>query len=1060
MNNKLSFFNQQFDLSKWKKEFKLGEYLIEKSQMLSTNGFPNFVKSIQYCGTLEYHKGSCLPVYILTISHTETSSRTKITTVAHKILKEYGNENEDSIAPGLFFILFDNNKEQYRFSYVEAGRYIDNDNKVKRYKSNPKRHSFLLGKDIPVHTVSTIFKDKDVFSSIESIREAFNIEVVNRDFYREIQIYFKSIVQELVGQGYNEDEANNFAIRFLGRILFCWFLKVKGLIPGNVLFSKSVSMTKNYYRNVIEPLFFDVLNTPWGKRTVLSEYEQAIPFLNGGLFSAQQCDWKGEVTLGDDLLRSFFEVLERYNFTVDESTPTDVDIAIDPEMLGRIFENLLGELNSIDNKETNKKSDKRKETGSYYTPREVVDYMVIESLVLYLSKKVPSLTSQQLSSLFYVVDETIEQNISKEQKKNILEALHSLKILDPACGSGAFPMGILYRIFYLIDLLDPEHTVYKHIQLQSVPNAELRKELEALYDAKRFSYIYKKSILRDSIYGVDKESIAIEISRLRAFLSLIIECEPDKTKENLGVQPLPNLDFQFITANALGCLEATQQSNIFNQSYLQDIKPICLSYFNATTKEEKEEIKKRFEQLKEGYKHIDSLYRWNPFDTTPSDFFEPQYQLGQDNFDIVIGNPPYIQLQKKGCFTPSLLKAYQEQYSTYKQTGDIYQLFYERSLNLLNDNGIACLITSNKWMRADYGHTTRSLFVSRAYVYKLLDLGSGIFKSATVDTNIIFYSKKNGQEQVSIPAYKCSHVEELKGSSLVMDNQIYVDSQDSGSSFIIMNEIEHNILSKMKQHKPLKEWDIQVNRGVLTGCNEAFIINGEIKDKLIAEDTRSAEIIKPILRGRDIDRYTYKHNDTWLIATHNGVKSKGIPRVNIEEYPAVKRHLDKYIDVITKRDDQGDTPYNLRNCAYWEEFQKEKIVYPETSQLNKFAYDKGVFYLDKTCFMLITQRKSLLLFLLGVLSSNVLYILFYSFITNIHLGEKGTQFRKDAIEKLPIPIPDSSQETMIRQLVQTMLKKKGEGESTDKEEHQIDELVYTLYGLNEQEKEYIRRRKR
>lgn len=377
-------------------------------------------------------------------------------------------------------------------------------------------------------------------------------------------------------------------------------------------------------------------------------------------------------------------------------------------------------------------------------------------------------------------------------------------------------------------------------------------------------------------------------------------------------------------------------------------------------------------------------------------------------------------------------------------------------MNLLNDSGIACLITSNKWMRADYGQTTRSFFVDKAYVYKLLDLGSGIFKSATVDTNIIFYSKKNGQEHVSIPAYKCSHVDELKASSLVMDNQIYVDSQDSGSSFIIMNEIERSIVSKMKQHKPLKEWDIQINRGVLTGCNDAFIINGETKDMLIAEDPKSAEVIKPILRGRDIDRYTYKHNDTWLIATHNGIKSKGIPRVNIEEYPAVKRHLDKHIDVIIKRDDQGDTPYNLRNCAYWEEFQKEKIVYPETSQLNKFAYDRGAFYLDKTCFMIVTERRDLLLFLLGFLSSNVLYILFYSFITNIHLGEKGTQFRKDAIEKLPIPIPDSSQEKVTIQLVQTVLEKKEKGENTDKEEHKIDELVYTLYGLNEQEKEYIR----
>ncbi|WP_228438076.1 Eco57I restriction-modification methylase domain-containing protein [Chryseobacterium sp. 6424] len=283
-------------------------------------------------------------------------------------------------------------------------------------------------------------------------------------------------------------------------------------------------------------------------------------------------------------------------------------------------------------------------------------------------------------------------------------------------------------------------------------------------------------------------------------------------------------------------------------------------------------------------------------------------------FDVIIGNPPYIQLQKMGAESDALEKA---SFKTYTKTGDIYSLFYEQGYNILRENGLLMFITSNKWMRANYGESLRRFFVEQTNPLTLIDFsGNQIFDTATVDTNILMYAKQKNEFKTQACIIKEKLLNNL--SVFVSQNSVFSDFRNS-ESWVILSTIERHIKDKIeKVGKPLKDWDISINYGIKTGFNDAFIITGEKRKELIKQDPKSEEIIRPILRGRDIKRYGYDFADLWLINTHNGIKEKGIKPVNIEDYPAVKKHLDSYYDSLKKRFDKGDTPYNLRNCAYME----------------------------------------------------------------------------------------------------------------------------------------------
>ena len=324
-------------------------------------------------------------------------------------------------------------------------------------------------------------------------------------------------------------------------------------------------------------------------------------------------------------------------------------------------------------------------------------------------------------------------------------------------------------------------------------------------------------------------------------------------------------------------------------------------------------------------------------------------------FDCVIGNPPYIQLQSMGTDADVLERM---KYKTYVRTGDIYCLFYEQGMNLLKPNGCLCYITSNKWMRAGYGKELRQYFIAKTNPVLLIDFaGIKIFDAATVETNILI-AKKESYTQNTL-ACIISNTDDLNKLSVLVQQQAVEYNFAENDSWIILSAIEQSIKRKIEAvGTPLKDWDIRINYGIKTGFNEAFVITTDKRNEILAncqtedERTRTAELIRPILRGRDIKRYSYDWANLWLINTHNGIKGK-IPRIQIENYPAIKAHLDQYWEKISTRADKGDTPYNLRNCAYMEDFSKPKIVWGEISDKSKFAFDfLGEYIPEATTFYL------------------------------------------------------------------------------------------------------------
>lgn len=423
-------------------------------------------------------------------------------------------------------------------------------------------------------------------------------------------------------------------------------------------------------------------------------------------------------------------------------------------------------------------------------------------------------------------------------------------------------------------------------------------------------------------------------------------------------------------------------------------------------------------------------------------------------FDVVIGNPPYIQLQKDAGRLSDMLEKLN--YKTFVRTGDIYALFYERGWQILKQGGVLTFITSNKWMRAGYGEKLRDFLSKNSNPLQLVDFGGyKVFDSATVDTNVLMFEKRHNSMNCKATTIAADYIKDSDISSYIKINSSLMGF-NSSSQWVIMSNIERNIKDKIEQKGiPLKDWDVNIYYGIKTGYNEAFIIDGKKKDELIAEDERSAEIIKPILRGRDIKRYKAEFADLWLIDTHNGYKSKKgniVAPVNINNYKAIKKHLDKYYNKLEVRQDKGKTPYNLRNCAYYEEFEKEKIIWKRIGSVLRFQYDNiGALCLDSTC--ILTSNQEDIKYLLALMNTNISY--YYLINNSPKTGTGDVITSVQAIEPLLIPKLTEKEQKPFIELVDKILAKKELNQDTSTEEKEIDRLVYELYELTEEEIKYI-----
>ena len=757
-------------------------------------------------------------------------------------------------------------------------------------------------------------------------------------------------------------------------------------------------------------------------------------------------------------------LFNQYQFTVEESTPLDIEVALDPELLGKVFENLLASYNP----ETGQQA--RKATGSFYTPREIVSYMVDESLKQYF-KQNTGLDESEINNLFIEK----ESRLDDERIKTIIHAIDNLKILDPAVGSGAYPMGILQRLVFILEKIDPKNTHFKQQQINKAEQIQDEASrdsaiaaIEQVFSRQNQHNAYGKKLylIENAIYGVDIQSVSIQICKLRFFISMTIEQNPNPDKtDNYGIKALPNLETRFIVANSLLPLgEMPGQADLFDQEIKELQKKLAEvrhGHFSAKTLKTKRKYRRQDKALRqtmlEGLSKngitpgveasMQKIVNWDLYNqNSVADWFNPEWQFGVKNgFDIVIGNPPYIQLQKDGGRLGSLYQ--NRDFKTFARPGDIYQLFYERGMQLLTDaQGILAFITSNSWMRARYGKKLRGFLSAEHSPLRLIDMGKNAFE-AIVDTNILLASTGRAKQK-----FKAVDMDSVAEKQFPPAERHWSEIRPAGGmAWSILPPVEEKIKSRIEQlGTPLKDWDIRICRGVTTGFNDAFIIDTAKRDELVAADPKSAEIIKPILRGRDIGRYGYKWAGLYLIYSHTNIEE--------HQYPYIRNHLLSYRDKLLARKGganpkTGKVPYkwwqlqvDYFNSGAYKNFEKEKLIWIELVDKGRFAYADEEIYCSNTAYIMTGIDVK---YLCGFLNSKLASWILKAIAASSGMGT--SRWIKIYIETIPVPLLDKARQQPFVDIVDQILTAKESGKDTTALEAEIDKRVYQIYNLTADE---------
>jgi type II restriction/modification system DNA methylase subunit YeeA len=653
---------------------------------------------------------------------------------------------------------------------------------------------------------------------------------------------------------------------------------------------------------------------------------------------------------------------------------------------------------------------------------------------------------------------------------------------------------------------------------------------KTIFDQKRY-------IIENCLFGVDINPNSVKICRLRLWIELLKNAYYTEESGYKYMETLPNIDINIKTGDSLISRYPFQDNKNQTKAMknrIEEYRGLVGEYKRSADRGLKKAIEKKIATIKNHFsehfeandprilkkgKLAEELHNLNlsgMFDSEMSDqdkekkekkklvteeelnkiteeleqevqrklyhhAFEWRFEFPEVldefgnfiGFDMVIGNPPYIQLQKEAGRLSGLYE--NQNYKTFARTGDIYSLFYERAYQLLRDKGVTSYITSNKWMRAGYGKNTRQFLGTYTDPKILIDFGGlKVFDSATVDTNVLIYTKDDNKKQCLTLSFGNDYDPEKKVEDYLQKNGFYTSAFDGAGSWVISNPIEERIKKKIEEKgTPLKEWDINIYRGILTGYNKAFIIDGKKKEELIAEDPKSAEIIKPIIIGKDVKRFYNSNVDKWLILfpkgktiktlkeVKPGIVSEPVPRYGYVEYhnawdyfqsnyPAIANHLIDYKEKAEKRQDQGDYWWELRACAYLDDFEKEKIVWKRIGSVLRFQYDDiGSLCLDSTC--ILTSNKNDIKYLCAVMNSKVSFDYLLRNSPKTGTGDVITSVQ--AIEPLPIPkISEEDQKPFI-ELVDKILEAKEANPNADTSEweQQIDQLVYQLYDLTEEE---------
>lgn len=1010
----------------------------------------------------------------------------------------------------------------WRFSFIklEYRSELDEEKgkvKTKKEFTPAKRYSFLVGKYEKAHTAKNqllpLLQNISNNPTIEELEAAFSIEKVTDEFFNQYKDLYIKLYEHFendpkVKSAIDQAGIDNarFTKKLLGQIVFLYFLQKKGWlgVAQNArwgtgkkrfvqeLFDQAQKEKVNFFKDKLQYLFYEALAKE--RDNVNSYYKRfdcRIPFLNGGLFEADYNWQEANITIPENLFRNdeknkagdvgtgILDVFDRYNFTIKEDEPLDKEVAVDPEMLGKVFENMLD-------------ITERKSKGAFYTPREIVHYMCQESLIHYLDNALNSGTSsyQELGSeqtkLFggstdkkgnlklelehtdnirvpkadietfireghFALEndervaakgetKTYQYQLPESIRKNadlIDQKLSSIKICDPAIGSGAFPVGLLHELVNAMLVLKP-HLSYNYLteKLKGFGFAQR----ESISDS-RYIYRLKRHIIQESIYGVDIDSSAIDIARLRLWLSLVVD-EDDLDP----IETLPNLDYKIVAGNSLIGLPDGAMRNLQVESELEKLKE---KFYDITDEKEKKALRQQINtKIRE---LLDSAEQFAGY-KIDFDFklFFSEVWREKGGFDVVIGNPPYIQISK---LEESLKKNLATmKFETFSSSGDIYELFYENGNRILTKGGHLCFITSNKWLRANYGTSTRKYFLTKTNPKILFDFGQEmVFSTAIVHSNILLFQRDNFKNEFNGCQFSKAKLNSL--NQYFNENAIKLDYFNEEVWAISTPE-----LIKVKQTLEdlaikLKDWDLGFYRGILTGYNDAFIIDEEIKAKLETDEPKLNEIIKPILRGRDTRRYYCNYHNLYLINTHNGDKKRGIRRVDVpNNFPKLLDYLSEFPKTIRTRSDKGEHWTNLRNCAFLEEVEKDKIVFSEIVSEPQFYYDTKKYYPEATAFLITGEN---LKWLTAFLNSELITVIFRIFYAGGELVGKY-RYKKAFLENLPVPEPKKEYTPTIEVLVDYLGLYKGVYKDKSKEhsittffESIVDGLVYEVVFFSE-----------
>lgn len=842
----------------------------------------------------------------------------------------------------------------------------------------------------------TINRESEHFKSElhKLLWKSFDFEPINRKFYLQLVEQFDHLVGHLK-KNIDEESAKMFAVRLIGRTLFLWFLRKKQFInPEKEYFTVTGDTDQtDYYRLKLEPLFFDVLNTEMKSR----DYDDTItPFLNGGLFEPIDTDFykSPKLTFPDGFFTQFFNILNHYNFTVDEGTSEYEQVAVDPEMLGRVFENLLASLND----ETGNQA--RKSKGAFYTPREIVDYMCEQSLIEYLKTKLPDTANRdrRIEELVTMDEATFREqdhNKRRDWKKDlgqeqVIKALDELRILDPAVGSGAFPMGMLNLLVKVYTRID----------------TALEKDLAQL----------KRDILSRSLYGVDIDQMAIQISRLRAWLSILVDMENLKK-----VDPLPNLDFKFVCANTLIPLDEGS-NGLFDADVNLKEKLIALrdQYYAVTRKVDKEKIRKEYLKLINSGSLFASerelqLKNYNPFNPlNSSGFYDPTLMHGVDAFDVVIGNPPYVQIKQINNLDKVFFK---KRYKSAVGRFNLFYFFIEIGGDLAKNNAIVSFIIPDRLLLNTQCKDLRDWLLNKKSILEIISFNNSVFDSAVVDSIILTYKNRPRSDSFIKVKNETDAKEIYKKSETLIPVDYFINSP-SKQFDLNFNPSKSNLVNKILKNS--------VSLGEISDTKDG-IIQSKIPDVLFMKEPIDSDS-KKLLFGKNVNKYIISFDNNWV---------------------NYKPEQMKVLDVH-----RGGGGLRLRKK---EIFERSKILTRQTADEIIACFDSNNFYYSNTLHgTAITDPNCDPLYILGVLNSKLMTF-YYRNITTEN-GKVFAQVKIELLRKLPIRIVSKKDQEKITKIVIELQEKKKSNinANTSDLESQIDELVMDLYGLNEEEKEVIR----